>query len=263
MKRIGGRRKIFSIGFILFVLVALLPTLVISANTQTWLIWLPIAMNNYPLITPPATPTQPVEPDPTPSPPPAEIVQVLPNHSSYINSFDGPVVVGEVFNNTASNIKYVKVTARYYDSNDTLLDWDWSYVRLDILKAGEKGCFRISLLNEVPGWTYYKIDVAEYTNTLDSRPDITLLSHRSSIDPTFGWYKIIGEVRNDLGLKVRFVKPIFTLYDVNGFVYDCDWTYTTPSDIEPGETALFSNNILWRDDYSDVVEYRIQIDGRH
>jgi hypothetical protein len=223
------------------------------ANSVSWYLWLPIAMNNYPLTIPPT---------PAPTPPPAENVHILPNHSTYaIAMFDWRVVVGEVKNNTASSIEYVRITVKFYDINDSLIDFDWGYTYLDTLHSGENTCFSILLLDEPEGWAYYEFSPVEYSTTGITRPNLTLLSHNGSYDPMFGSYRIIGEVRNDHAASVDFVMPVFTLYNSTGTVIDCDFTFTEPSTLVPGQTSPFENYFVFRDDYSDVAEYSIQLDG--
>ena len=84
---------------------------------------------------------------PTPTTIPAG-VRILANHSSYVDSIDTLHIVGEIQNDTANHLRFVKVTANIFDSGGHLLDTDFTYTYLDNLPAGHKTCFHIILLDE-------------------------------------------------------------------------------------------------------------------
>ena len=50
---------------------------------------------------------------------------------------------------------------------------------------------------------------------------------------------IIGEVENKSPIVVEYVKVIGTLYDNNNKVVGTSFTFTEPTDLEPGEKAPF------------------------
>jgi len=86
------------------------------------------------------------------------------------------------------------------------------------------------------------------------------LNLSDSYDATFGWYEIIGLVRNDSDRLVQFVSPVATLYDASGMARDCDFTYVNSTDLDPGQSSSFDMLSTGRD-FSDITSYRIQVDG--
>jgi hypothetical protein len=54
-----------------------------------------------------------------------------------------------------------------------------------------------------------------------------------------GTLHIVGEIINESFEPVRFVKIIATFYDSNNSVIGTDFTYTTPSTLQPGQKAPF------------------------
>ena len=210
---------------------------------------------NTPTPTPTSTPTH----TPTPTEQPGD-VDVLSNHSHHVSSIGSLWIVGEVHNGTSDDLRFVRVTANVFSSSGQLLDTDYSYVSLDNLPAGEKGCFNVLFSPEPPGWGYYVFEDPTYRTDGDNLPHLTVVNDSGSYDATFGDYEIIGLVRNDHGSRVEYVSPIGTLYDGPGTVIGCDFTYVSSTHLDPGQTSSFKLWYFGRD-YSDAASYRVQVDG--
>ncbi len=208
------------------------------------------------------TPTQePPTPTPTqePTQPPPTGVQILPNHSYYVDSIDYLNVVGEIMNNTDDNLRYVKITANFFSASGQLLDTDFTYTWMDTLPARDKTCFDVSV--PVPsGWSYFQFEAPTYWTDGQPLPILTVINDSGSYDPTFGWYEIIGQVRNDNGSRVEYVSPVGTIYNASGKVIGCDFTYVSSTDLNPGQISSFEMTFVGRD-YTDVTSYRLQVDG--
>jgi len=168
-------------------------------------------------------------------------------------------VVGEVANNTANHLRYVKITANFFDSNGKLLDTEFTYTWLDNLPANNKTCFHILLQNPA-SWSYYELENPTYWTDGRPLPNLAILNDSGSYNPTFGWYEIIGQVRNDHGARVNYVSPVGTIYTASGTVVGCDFTYVNSTNLDPGQTSSFEMTFSGRN-YSDVTSYRLQVDG--
>lgn len=211
-----------------------------------------------------ATPTSTPTSTPTPTNTPTATkesgtVQILSNHTSYVDSIDYLNVVGEVENTTSNHLQFVRITGNFFGSGGQLLDTDFTYIWLNNLPAGQKTCFKLWLPEPV-GWSYYQFESVSYWTDGEPLPNLYLYNHSGSYDPTFGWYEIIGMVRNDHGTRVDFVSPVGTVYNAAGKVLGCDFTYVNSTDLDPGQSSSFEMTFLGRD-YSDVTSYRLQVDG--
>jgi hypothetical protein len=176
-----------------------------------------------------------------------------------VDSIDYLHIVGEVQNSTANHLRFVKITANIFNSSGQLLDTDYTYIHLDNLPADDKTCFHI-ILEEPAGWSYYEFEPPSYWTDGEPLPNLTVLNDSGSYNSTFGWYKIIGQVRNDHGSRVEYVSPVGTVYNASGTVVGCDYTYVSATHLDPGQTSSFEMNFTGRD-YADVVSYRLQVDG--
>lgn len=199
---------------------------------------------------------EPPTPTPTTVPPG---VYILSNHSSYVDSIDYLHIVGEVQNNTANHLRFVKITANIFNSSGQLLDTDFTYIYLDNLPAGDRTCFDI-LLEEPAGWSYYEFEAPTYRTDGEPLPNLTVFNDSGSYNSTFGWYEIIGQVRNDHGTRVEYVSPVGTVYNASGVVVGCNFTYVNSTHLDPGQTSSFEMTFSGRD-YADVTSYRLQVDG--
>ena len=131
---------------------------------------------------------------------------------------------------------------------------------MDELRAGDKTCFNM-LLEQPADWSYYQFEAVTSSVYSGSFPSLTVYNDSGAIDPTFGWYRILGQVQNDGASRVTFVQPIATLYDAGGSVVDCDFTFVNSTDLDPGQTSAFEMLVTGRSSYTDVVSYRLQVDG--
>lgn len=212
--------------------------------------------------TPTGTSTPTLSPIPTSTPtltPVAAPVEVLPNHSHYVDSIGSLWIVGEVQNNTAGYLHFVRITANLFNNDGQILDTSFSYIDLDNFPPGGRTCFSVLFSDEPAGWAYYDFEV-RYRTEGEPLPNLVIFNDSGSYDPTFDWYEIIGQVRNEHGSRVEYVKPVGTLYDGAGTVIGCDFTYVNATDLGPGQTSSFEMLFTGRD-YGDVDAYRLQVDG--
>lgn len=200
------------------------------------------------------------QPPPPPPPPPPEGVSILPTWTTYVNSIGYLHIVGEVLNNTEQHIRYVKIIANIFDEDDNLLDTDFTYTRLDNVPAGQKTCFDLSLPDPM-GRVNIRFEPVQYHDDGDSPINLILSNVSSSINPTFGWYEIIGQVTNQESTRIEYVKPIGTLYSYNGKVLDCDFTFVNVTHLDQGQTSAFEMTFSGKESYTEVTTMRLQVDG--
>ncbi|TRZ49267.1 hypothetical protein D4S03_08525 [bacterium] len=233
----------------------------LAASTTPYFAYLPMVIKQGPSTPAPTNtpvPTQTLTPAPTAtSIPPG--VQILQNHSYHVDSIDYLHVVGEVLNNTGNHLRFVKITANFFNGGGQLLGTKFTYIHLSNLPAWDKTCFDLGL-PEPSGWSYYQFESPTYWTDGQPLLNLAVLNDSGSYKPTYGWYKIIGQVRNDHGVRVEYVSPVSTLYNASGTVVDCKFTYVNSTHLDPGQMSAFEMTFSRRN-YSDVALYRLQVDG--
>ena len=84
-------------------------------------------------------------------------------------------------------------------------------------------------------------------------------------DTTLPQYHIVGEVQNNGQQTAKFVEISATLYDSNNKVIGTEFTFTKPSDIEPGQKAPFEITVgtdkVMGGDLSIIDHYAVQASG--
>lgn len=186
-------------------------------------------------------------------------VAVLSNYSHYLDNNEYFHVLGEVANLTEIPLKNVEITLNFYNENDQLLASFDERTVLSTIPSGDKACFDFSI-NEPIGWAYYEFEAISEWEQGDALPLLLVNDLSQDQSPKDLWYEIAGKVTNHHGALVRNIRPVGTLYNGESEVVGCEWTYTDPVDLYPDDTGLFQMPFLGRD-YSDVVEYRIQVEG--
>lgn len=211
-----------------------------------------------PTATPTHTPTRTSTPTPTVSPTPTvPPVIILPATSHYVSG--GYLrVIGEVYNGGPQNITSVKVTANFFDSNNSLVGTASDYLSLNAIRPSEKSCFSI-FLQEPANWTRYEFESPTFYTNTTQRPVLTIFNDSGSVIGTSS-YQIIGQVRNDDTRTVNFVKVVSTLYNANNVPLGCGMSYVSSTNLIPVQASSF-NTYYYGRAWDDVTIYHLQAEG--
>jgi hypothetical protein len=163
--------------------------------------------------------------------------------SLYRDSIGTTHIVGVLINPFTFPIQAVQVTASAHNANHQLISTGSTYAdQPDQLRPGEKSGFDISLTNGLENAFNYELAVSyEKAGTLKP-PALYLYMGQSSID-SGGTYHLLGEVTNMGNTPTSFVDVYAIFFDGNDKVVDVEHTYTTPSDLQPGQKAPFDLTI--------------------
>jgi len=178
------------------------------------------------------------------------------SHTGYLDSLGYYHVVGEVQNTGDQAVNFVKITATFYDSSDVVVSTDLAYTMLDVILPNRKSPFEVILWDAVQSSKvdHYSLTVT-YSTTSPKPLGLEILSNSSYID-SIGWMHVVGEIKNIETGTANYVKVIATYYDEAGNVVAAAFTYSDPSDIEPGQKAPFE--ILLSDERTPyVVSYKL------
>jgi uncharacterized protein (TIGR02588 family) len=84
--------------------------------------------------------------------------------------------------------------------------------------------------------------------------------------PSLPQYHIVGEVQNNGAQTAKFVQVSATLYDSNNKVIGTDFSFTNPSDIDPGQKAPFEITVgtdkVMGGDLGIIDHYAVQVSGQ-
>jgi hypothetical protein len=166
-------------------------------------------------------------------------------------------IVGEVRNNTAGNVRFVRISAVYYNGVGAVIGTTASYTEHDILEAGRVSPFDI-MRETPPGYASYALAVEYSTTTQSPVPQLAILSTREWHD-SLNTFWIVGEVQNTTGSSLKFVQPIITLYNQAGTVINVTYAFASIDILEPGQKSPFK--ALFLSGPTDYVTRTISTDA--
>lgn len=169
--------------------------------------------------------------------------------SSYIDSLGWLHVVGEAQNVGNQAVEYVRISATFYNSSNTVVETAFTYSDLNVILPNRKSPFDILLFDESQSSKvdHYELSVS-FSTTVSKQQSLQILSHSSYID-SLGWFHIVGEVENTATGGATSVKVIATCYDDSGTTINNGFDYTT--DLDEGQKAPFE--ILITDNNPELI----------
>jgi hypothetical protein len=182
------------------------------------------------------------------------------SHANYMDSYGFYHIVGEVMNVGDQAVKYVKIIATFYDSNNVVIATDFTYTELDVLLTGRKSPFDILFTDtgQIPKIHHYNLGITFLYST-PKLIGLQILSNSSYTDG-YGFMHIVGEIENIGESRTTFVKVVATFYDSIGNVVDCDFTFSDPDELDPNQIAPFDimfthdERIPFRESYALTAE---------
>jgi hypothetical protein len=166
------------------------------------------------------------------------------SHSSFIDSIGSYWIFGEVQNLDTTPVGWVKVTATFYDSDNTLIATEDGYTGLRIILPNLKSPFIILLSNETIASRvdHYTLAVtsSQYTSTIPL--DLKILSSSDHLD-NIGWMHITGEVENQATTNATDTQVWATCYDSDGKVVAAFFDWANVTEMMPGQKSSFDIGI--------------------
>ena len=164
------------------------------------------------------------------------------NASLYQDSIGNTHIVGVVMNPFTFPIKSIQVTASAHNAQNQLISTGSTYTDIDQLNPKEKAGFDIIFQNNVANPPNYQLSVS-YEKADSVKPAaLYLYMGQTSIDSA-GTYHLLGEVTNLGSIPTSFVEVYGIFLDANKRVIDVEHTFTTPSELQPGQKAPFDLTI--------------------
>jgi hypothetical protein len=265
-------RRFSHLLFLTLVLSALL--FLVRVSFAQGLLPLPISQAFFPFmarqpaaITPTFTPTPTSTSTPTKTPTPTATpvpprVKVLSGSYSYTGNEASLHIVGEIENQTGSDISNLSIESSLKNSKNKVLASQVDPIYLSYLPAGKRTCFHVIYIDPPSGWSSYTFSEPAYSLATSVKPDLQVSSSDGEYSSGDGEYTLSGKVKNNGNSTVYFVKVIGILYDSRNRIRGCAYDYIDSSSLylEPDQSRSYSIEFYGRD-YSDVDGYNPQPDG--
>ncbi len=166
-------------------------------------------------------------------------------------------IAGEVLNNTAYNRRFVRINATIYNESGVVIDTDFTYADLDIVKARSRSSFEL-LFPEPTGYARVRLTVSSSTTTAKPLGGLKVSAGIASVDDV-GYFHWPGEVTNSNTFTAQFVQMLLTVYGARGQVLNTDFTFTNPYNVGAGQVAPFELLVGERYDGNRLV---LAVQGR-
>ena len=172
-------------------------------------------------------------------------VEILPNHTSFIDSIGYFNVVGEVQNSGDQAADYVGVTATFYNVANQVIATRFNYIALSVLLPGTKSPFRVEFVDVSQSALvdHYSLEI-EFTPADSIPKQLQITSHNATSDVGFLLFEILGEVENTGDSTAMLVEVFATCYDEAGDVIQVGGNYAEPVDVGVGQKGSF---VIWID----------------
>jgi hypothetical protein len=171
-------------------------------------------------------------------------IEILPNHTSFIDSIGYFNVVGEVQNVGDQAANNVFVTATFYNATNEVVGTWVNNIGLSVLLPDRKSPFRVEFIDvgQSALVDHYSLEI-EFTPTDSIPKQLQIASHTSSVDVGFSTFDISGEVENTGDSTATYVMVFATCYDEAGNVIEVAGDYTEPTIVEASQKGSFTFSI--------------------
>ncbi len=164
--------------------------------------------------------------------------------NAWVDRNGGFVIAGQVVNNAASALEFVRIEAQLYDAENRMLSSQDDFVSSDTLLPGGYAPFSLVFSDGLPpGTVRYDLHASARYADANSHtfygPENFAVSSQAEFDAN-GFLVVSGQVRNDGAVTANLVKVIAVVFDDRGRVIATDTTLVDIQTLAPGQTSTFS-----------------------
>lgn len=159
------------------------------------------------------------------------------------------IVVGEVVNSSAAPVYRVRVTGKFYNSNDQVLATQEAVAFLAQTEADQRNPFRLEVANASPDIMRYELNVHWDDISVVSFQNLAVLSQevRENNGP-----EVAGDVKNDFTENLGSIIVAVTLYDEAGAIVDAYQGTPRATQLAPGDTSTYAIPITTDQSYATI-----------
>jgi hypothetical protein len=164
--------------------------------------------------------------------------------NTWVDRNGGFVVAGQVVNNAATALEFVRIEAQLYDADNRLLLSQDDFVSSDTLLPGEYAPFSLVFSDGLPAGTvrydlHASARYADATVRTFYGPQNFSVSSQADFDAN-GFLVVSGQVRNQGTATANLIKVIAVVFDADGRVIATDTTLVDFQQLAPGQTSTFA-----------------------
>jgi hypothetical protein len=176
--------------------------------------------------------------------------------TDYLSGSGSHYLVGEVLNRTADTLRFVEISATFYDASGQVVGGGSTFTELNSVEPGSAAPFKLTTLNP-PAFERYDLQV-DYATTTQPPVGLEVAGHSGSLGAD-GWYRVVGEVRNPHDFAVKFPEIVVTCYNGAHQVIRVEANLAQVNPLEPGQSSPFE--VVLTDPPADLQHYALQAEA--
>jgi hypothetical protein len=164
-------------------------------------------------------------------------------------------VVGEVKNTGSQNMKYIKISADFYDAQNNKIGSGFMWQDIQILRPGEISSFRVSSSSVFNHYVLTSsLGTMPYT-TDEPYDDFEITQQSGGIEGDE--YRVTGEIKNTGAENRSYLSLYVSFYDSSGKVVARGYMYTSGG-LDAGETIPFDVSTYTEGLASPIASYTVR-----
>jgi hypothetical protein len=173
------------------------------------------------------------------------------NDASYTDERGLVHVVGELYNNTATNQEQVLVTVSFFDELDIKVAEGATAPVVEVVPQGTMVPFGLEIELQF-SHARYEVEIEGIPTSRQPRQDLQILSHTGTAGET---YRITGEIHNPGEALSTYAEIIAVLYDEVGRAVNVSYVFLPAEDLGSGQTTYFEVSI--GQPYGSIASYSL------
>ncbi|MFN8455795.1 MAG: FxLYD domain-containing protein [Anaerolineae bacterium] len=183
----------------------------------------------------PLTPTT-VIPVPTALPPDAVILGLM-SDNSFTDDFNTLNIVGEVRNDSPTDVGQAHIAVTFYDSTGVIVGAAEGQTLLEVIPPGETAPFLITV-SRPPGFTSYSLRAVGRPAQAKHNAQLAVIQVKRFEDEA-GFLRIRGVIQNTGSIVSERTKIVAIIYGRGHNIINLGFTYVEPPTLAPGERANY------------------------
>jgi hypothetical protein len=169
--------------------------------------------------------------------PPNAVLLGLVSDNNFTDDFDTLTIVGEVRNDSNLTVGESDISVTFYDASGNVIDTATGETMLQSIPPGEKSPFILSVKRPA-GLDSHSLRAIAVPVESEPGSQLSVREVRRFEDDA-GFFHVKGIIENVGNTPARRVNVAAVIYDRSNQVINISFTYASPPNIRPGETAAY------------------------
>ena len=169
--------------------------------------------------------------------PPNAVLLGLVSDNNFTDDFNTLTIVGEVRNDSNLTVGESDISVTFYDASGNIIDTATGETMLQTIPPGERSPFILSVKRPA-GLNSHSLRAVAVPVESEQGSQLSVSEVRRFEDDA-GFFHVKGTVENVGNTTAKRVNVAAVIYDRSNQVINISFTYASPANIKPGESATY------------------------